>query len=299
MRILKWISWGLAGLCLLILVGLLVLVWVIDPNGFKPTIEARVKQATGRELQLSGKIELGFFPWLAVRTGAGSFANAPGFGTEPMASWRSAQFGARLLPLLGGEIVIDRVKLDGAEVRLVRHADGTANWQGIGASGPAAPVGAQRHVTIDGVDLTDSHLLFVDEASARRIEIGALRLTTDAIAPDQPFTDTKIAGVLHMEGFDAAGVPFRLEVPVAALTQELLEPRDESLSRRVRRPRGEGSLYGSFGGRTRMSGSFASNIFDARALLASLGVQAPKTTDARALTRIVVRDLLAISTTGR
>lgn len=288
MRILKWISWGLAGLFVLTLLGLLVLVWVIDPNGFKPTIEARVKQATGREFKLAGDIDLGFYPWLAVRTGAGSFGNAPGFGPEPMATWRSAQLGAKLFPLLRGELVIDRVKLEGAEVRLVRHADGTSNWQGIGSGEAADPDARARHVTIDGVDLRDSHLLFVDEASARRVEITALNLSTDAIAPDEPFTDTEIEGVLHMDGFAAAGVPFRLAVPKAALTQDYSNLDMPKYSVKFGGLEAEGAVRGEFGATTRLSGRIASNTFDARALLVSVGIEAPKTTDPKALTRIGV-----------
>ena len=60
MRFIKWFSWAVAGLFVLILLGVLALVWVVDPNGFKPTIEARVKQATGRDFKLVGDIELGF-----------------------------------------------------------------------------------------------------------------------------------------------------------------------------------------------------------------------------------------------
>src|SRR3954468_11423967 len=72
-RILKWISWGLAGLVVLLLLSIAVVVWVVDPNAFKPRIEAEVRKVTGREFTLKGDIELGFFPWLALRTGAGSF----------------------------------------------------------------------------------------------------------------------------------------------------------------------------------------------------------------------------------
>ena len=87
MRILKWISWALAALVLLFVLALVVLVWVIDPNTFRPRIEAEVKKATGRDFKLAGDIQLGFYPWLALRTGPGSIGNPPGFPAEPMASW--------------------------------------------------------------------------------------------------------------------------------------------------------------------------------------------------------------------
>ena len=273
---------------MLILLGIGVLVWLVDPNGFKPTIEARVKEATGRDFRLTGDIELEFFPWLAVRTGAGSFGNAPGFGPDPMATWQSAQLGARLFPLIHGELEIDRVKLNGAVVRLVRHADGKANWQGIGspAVNSGAPAAKSRYVTIDGVDFADSRLVYVDEAAARRIEIEALNLTTGAIVPDQPFTDTDIRGLLHMDGFAAAGVPFRLTVPRAELSKDYSSFDLKSFSVKFGELEGRGEISGKLGESTLLLGNFSSNVFDARALLAAVGIEAPKTTDPKALSRI-------------
>jgi len=285
-RVLKWISWGLGGLVVLIVLGLLVLVWVIDANRFKPAIEARVREATGREFKLTGDIELGFFPWLAVRTGAGSFGNAPGFGPDPMATWRRARLGAKLFPLLGGDLVIDTVKLEGAEVRLVRHADGRANWQGMGSGQPADSNARARHVTIDGVDFTDSHFVFVDEGASRQIEVTALHLSTGTLDPDQPFTDTEISGVLHVSGFAPAGVPFRLAVPRAELSKDYSEFDVQGFSLKFGELEAKGAVSGKLGDSTLLVGNLESNLFDARVLLASVGIAAPKTTDPKALSRI-------------
>ena len=97
-RLLKWVSLGLGALVALVVLGVLVIVWLVDPNSFKSNIEAAVRDATGREFTLVGDIDLGFFPWLALRTGEGRFGNAPGFGPEPMVTWKSAQLGVKLIP---------------------------------------------------------------------------------------------------------------------------------------------------------------------------------------------------------
>ena len=288
MRILKWISLGLAALVLLIMLGIAVVVWVVDPNTFKPRIEAEVKKATGRDFALVGDIELGFFPWLALRTGPGSFGNPPGFPAEPMAAWQSAQLGAKLFPLLRGELVIDRVRLKGADLRLVRNADGQGNWEGIGSNEPPPPPGQKsRHITVDGVEIEDSRLLYVDQVPpGRRVEIAALRLTTDEIAPDQPFTDTEIAGVLHMDGFVPDGVPFKLAVPHAALTQDYSKLAIREFSLAFGGLEVEGGVSGDLGEQMDLGGSFATNTFDPRALLIAVGIAAPKTTDPAAFTRL-------------
>ncbi len=287
MRILKWISWAFAALVVLVLLTLAVLVWVVDPNTFKPRIEAEVKKATGREFSLVGDIEVGFYPWLALRTGPGQFGNPPGFPAEPMVTWQSAQLGAKLFPLLRSELVVDRVRLKGADLRLVRRADGRGNWEGIGGDQPADPNAKARHITVDGVEIVESRLLFVDETPpGRRIEITALSLTTDEIAPDEPFTDTEISGNLHMDGFAAEGVPFKLELPHVALTKDYSNLAVREFSVAFGGFEAEGAVNGDFGEVVNLSGNIASNTFDLRALMTSVGIEAPKTTDPKALTQL-------------
>jgi AsmA protein len=292
-RILKWISLVLAGLVLLLFAAVLVVVWIVDPNAFKPRIEAAVRAATGREFSLVGDIDLGFFPWLSLRTGEGRFGNAPGFGTEPMVRWKSAQLGAKLFPLLRGELVASRVRLEGADLRLVRRADGSANWEGIGGKQPKNPDAEPMPLRIDGVELADSRISFVDEVASRRVTVESLNLATDEIADGEPFTDTEVAGVLHMDGFAAAGVPFRFETPRADVAWDLSSIVVKEYEIAFGGFAAEGAVQGAIGDETgtptRLTGSIESNEFDPRALLAATGVEAPATTDPRALGKLVVK----------
>jgi AsmA protein len=292
-RVLKWISLVLASLVLLLFVAALVLVWLVDPNGFKPRIEAAVRDATGRDLTLVGDIELGFFPWLSLRTGEGRFGNAPGFGSEPMVSWKSAQLGAKLFPLLRGELVASRVRLEGVDARLVRRADGSANWEGIGGSEPKDPNAKPMSLRIDGVELADARISLVDEIAPRHVTVESLNLTTDEIAEGEPFTDTEISGVLHMDGFAPEGVPFRLETPRAEVAWDLSSILVKEFEMAFGGLEAEGAVQGGLGADagspTRLSGTIATKEFDPRALLAAAGIEAPKTTDPGALGKVMLK----------
>jgi AsmA protein len=284
-RLIKWVSLGLGALVALVVLGVLVIVWLVDPNRFKPNIEAAVRDATGREFKLDGDIELGFFPWLALRTGQGRFGNAPTFGPEPMVSWKSAQLGAKLIPLLGGRLVANRVSLDGVDLRLVRHTDGTANWQGIGGKKPVDPNAKPMEVQIDGIEIRDSRLSFVDEGSPRRIEITGFSLTTDEIAPGRPFTDTVAAGVLHADGFAAQGVPFKVDVPKAVIAADVSSIAMQKFAVTFGVLEMRGAVEGTLGVKPKLAGTLDTNEFDPRALLTSVGIAPPMTTDANALAR--------------
>jgi AsmA protein len=285
-RYLKWTAWGLAGLIVLGFLALAVIVWVVDPNAFKPRIEAMVKDTTGRDFALVGDIDLEFFPWLALGTGEGRFGNPPGFPDEPMAAWKRANLGVRLVPLLRGELRIDRIRLVGADLRLTRREDGKGNWEGLGGDEPADPNVPGRHITIDGLELDESRLLFVDEAAGRRIEINALRVNTGAIAPDQPFTDTAIDGVLHMPGFAPEGVSFHIGSPGIALTRDYSRLDVEEFELKFAALEASGAVAGELAEPMKLSGNLATNTFDPRAVLAAVGIEAPKTTDPKALGQV-------------
>jgi AsmA protein len=284
-RFLKWTALGLGALVGLVIVSVLVIVWLVDPNRFKPRIEAAVREATGRDFTLVGDIDLGFFPWLALRTGEGRFGNAPGFGPEPMVTWKGAQLGAKLIPLLRGRLVADRVVLDGADLRLVRRADGSANWQGIGGNQPEQPDSEPMELRIDGVRIHDSRVSFVDDAAGHHVEVTALDLSTDGISPGEPLTDTRISGVLRMDGF-TAGVPFSLDVPEAVVAGNAGSIDVAAFELGFGALEAEGGVQGTLGDPLRLGGRVSSNAFDLRALLSTIGVAAPKTADAAALGRL-------------
>jgi AsmA protein len=270
------------------LIGVLVIIWFVDPNRFKPRIESAVRARTGREFTLVGDIELRFMPWLALRTGAGRIGNAPGFGPEPMATWQSARVGAKLFPLLRGELVADRVQLIGADVRLIRHADGHANWEGLGGSEPAAATPAGRAPSVEGVAITDSRVSFVDETVPRRIEITGLNLSTDTIVTGEPFTDSEVSGVLHMDDFTAAGVPFKVTIPRAVVAPDYSRVEVKEYSVSFGGFEAQGAVSGTLGAPTKLAGTIKSNEFDPRALLSAVGIDAPKTTDVRAFGKLGV-----------
>jgi len=282
-RPLKWVSLGLGALVALVVLGVLVVVWLVDPNSFKSQIEGAVRDRTGREFTLVGNIELGFFPWLSLKTGEGRFGSPPEFGPEPLVTWKSARLGVKLFPLLGGDVIADRIQLTGADLRLVRRPDGSANWLGLTGSEPADPNARPTRLNVEGLEIEDSHVVFIDEGVPRRVEITGFNVSTDEIEPGVPFTDTEISGVLHMEGFAAEGVPFRFEVPKVVLPENFESLDVDRYTVAFGRFEAKGGIHGSLGEHPKLSGEVESNRFDLRALLGAVGIDAPKTTDPKAL----------------
>lgn len=134
MRTVKILA-GLLGGIVIVVVVLLVGVWLfVNPNDYKGRISAAVKQSTGRELVLKGDIKLSVFPWVALELGPASLGNPPGFGEEPFMAFNRAAVRVKLMRLLHQRLDIDRVEIDGLDVRLRKNAKGTGNWENFGQS---------------------------------------------------------------------------------------------------------------------------------------------------------------------
>ena len=139
MRTVKIVAGLVGGIVVLVLAALLAVWLLVNPNDYKGRIAAEVRQATGRELVLTGDIKLSVFPWVALGLGPASLGNPPGFGAEPFLAFQHAAMRVKLFPLLGKRLVIDRVVLDGLDLRMVKNAQGVGNWENFGKSARSEP----------------------------------------------------------------------------------------------------------------------------------------------------------------
>ena len=144
MRTVKIVALALGGLVAVVLVGLLAVWLLVNPNDYKPQIAAAVKRATGRELVLEGNLALSVFPWIALEFGPASLGNPSGFPAQPFVSFKHASVRVKLLPLLAKRLEIGKVELDGLDLKLLKNASGKGNWEGFGRSEGAAPAPAAR-----------------------------------------------------------------------------------------------------------------------------------------------------------
>ena len=170
--------------------------WLVDPNSFKPRIEAAVREATGREFTLVGDIELGFFPWLALRTGEGRFGNPPGFRARAHGHWQQRAARREAVPAAarraGGRSHAARGRRRATGAARGRHGELAGHRRRRARRSQCRSPRADSPSTASRSTTAASRSSM--KVAPRRIEITALNLTTDEIAPDEPFTDTEIAG---------------------------------------------------------------------------------------------------------
>jgi AsmA protein len=179
-RIAAIVAGALVGLTV---VGVVALLLFVDPNRYRGDIEQAAKQHTARVLAIRGKLELKVFPWLALSVHDVELSNPPGFGTQPFLTVQNASIGVKLLPLLGKRLEVSRVRLDGLNINLISRGEQN-NWQDLGESkntpdsASAGSSGPQTAVSIEGVDLSKSSVVFKDEIKKGSSQIANLKLHT-------------------------------------------------------------------------------------------------------------------------
>ena len=126
-KALKILSWIVGSIVALLVLAILILPLVFDPNKYKGDIVQAVKVSTGRDLKIDGNIGWTVFPRIGISIGRVELGNAAGFGTDPFARVESATVRVALLPLFTGRVNVDTILIDGLALNLAKNAAGRSN----------------------------------------------------------------------------------------------------------------------------------------------------------------------------
>src|SRR3546814_1612095 len=118
------------GCVVILLVAAAIVISLIPLDSYKGEIQARWKEATGRDLRIDGDISLSLFPPVAVSVEDVGFANAPGAAAPEMATIDRLDVALQVLPLLRGEVAIDRFILEKPVINL-RSEEHTSELQSL------------------------------------------------------------------------------------------------------------------------------------------------------------------------
>jgi AsmA protein len=151
--------------------------YLLDANDFKGQIVDYVKANKQRELVLEGDLQLTFFPQLGLDTGKMSLSQRN--STRKFAAVDNARLYIAWWPLLLKRLQVERVVLDGLHADVVRHADGSSNFDDLLVS--AEQLGGVEFA-VEKVRLLRGHVSYRDEAAGLGINLQDLELETGRLA---------------------------------------------------------------------------------------------------------------------
>src|SRR6266571_6908802 len=166
MRLFWRILAAFAGLLLLLVVAVAIAIRSVDVNDFAGPIQQRVKEATGRDLAIKGRIDfkLSLEPTLMiddVTLGNAGWAKSP-----QMLSARRVEAQVALLPLLQRRFEITHLTVVEPTIALETDAHGKGNWEVQSArADPASATAASATVNafaIGDLAIKDGSLTYRD-----------------------------------------------------------------------------------------------------------------------------------------
>ena len=181
-KLLKYSLFGLGGLILLLVIIVAVVVATFNPNDYKPLVIKLVQDKKQRTLHLDGDIKLAFWPKIGADLGKISLSEHN--GDKEFAAVDGLKVSLALLPLLHKQLVVDTVYIDGARADIVRHKDGTTNFDDLLIKSEESP---QIKFDIDGVNVSNSAVTFADEMAGANYSITQFNLKAGHMALARPF----------------------------------------------------------------------------------------------------------------
>jgi uncharacterized protein involved in outer membrane biogenesis len=231
----KWIAGTVFFLIIGLMAAIYVFLYTFDYNKLKPRIAGMVKDATGRELNIGGEIDLaiGLLPALVITDI--TFANAS-WGSQPhMIKIDKLQAQVRLLPLLTKDVELSKIAVAGVTVLLETKPDGQDNWKFPADENSArrATASGAPKISADNIRLQNLDLTFRDgkTGSTTQVHLADLKVgkqaAGDKLAVDlradykgQPLTLAGQTGLVR-QLLEAVPFPFELSGAFADAAVEL------------------------------------------------------------------------------
>lgn len=189
MKQLKWALIGLGGLVLGVLVGGYVLLSTFDVNAYREEIQAEVKKATGRELRLSGPVDLRASLTPAITLEDVGFGNAAWGSRGELATIERFEVEVALMPLLTGNVQVKRLILVEPDILIETNAEGASNLSfgtGEAAAEETASEGPGLDIGVDRIAVERGRLTYKDGRTGEETVVALHSLEAQAAGLADP-----------------------------------------------------------------------------------------------------------------
>lgn len=197
---LKWGAIIVGCLAVVIIAALLIIPMFVDVQKYKPVLENKVVEATGRPFSVGNDLKLSLFPWAGVSFSDLQLGNPAGFAEKEFVKVKSFEVRVKLLPLISKEIEVKRFVMDGPQIVLVKNKNGRGNWeqpnqQQKGASTKkSAPAGSPAGMgglpisalTVGNFSIQNGSALWIDHTTNTRKEVKDISLILKDVSLDRP-----------------------------------------------------------------------------------------------------------------
>ena len=218
MQLFKRITLIFSMLTALLLLGVMILLFAIDPNRYKSQIEAFAQNRANISLQINGDLSWSFFPQfgISIKETQISAINDP---TNPVASVEDLTLSLKLIPLIQGNIDIKELHVDGLILEILTHPDGSQNIDSFLESSPKNQIQDPNTIPLN---TTSSNTVPTDlrtksssktNPKQRELTIAVMSFTNSQFNLENQQTKQQLSG----DNIDFTIQDFQLEAPNFAI----------------------------------------------------------------------------------
>jgi AsmA protein len=198
---LKW-SVIIVGCLVVVIIAALVLIpMFVDVQKYKPMLESKVTEATGRPFSVGDDLSLSLFPWAGLSFSDLRLGNPDGFTEKDFITLKSFEVRVKLLPLISRDIQIKRFVLNEPYIVLVKNKKGRTNWEQPkqqskdtskpkeekaptdDSSGFDLPISA---LTVGNLAIKNGTALWIDHTTDTRQEVSDINLALKDVSLERP-----------------------------------------------------------------------------------------------------------------
>ena len=227
----NFIKWGaiiVGCLVVVIIAALLLIPMFVNVQKYKPMLESKVSEATGRPFSVGNDLHLSLFPWAGISFSDLRLGNPAGFTEKEFVTVKSFEVRLKLLPLLSKDIQIKRFVLNAPHIVLVKNKNGRTNWEMPQQPSKQPPAQKQEKSPAGGLNIpikalsvgnlavTNGSLVWIDHTSETRKEISDLNLTLTDVSLERP-VKMSLSALMDQK-------PLSLEGTIGPLGQGLKSP---------------------------------------------------------------------------
>jgi AsmA protein len=188
---------------LLVIAVLLIAPAFIDIRDYKPQLEKKVADATGRPFSVGDDLSLSLFPWAGISFSDLQLGNRPGFSEKELVTVKSFEVRVKLLPLISKDIQVKRFILNEPNITLVKNKNGQVNWAqpddakeksaaektGKASKSKEAEAGLPiKDLTVGEFSIKNGSIIWIDHTANTRKELTAVNLKLKDVSLERPVT---------------------------------------------------------------------------------------------------------------
>jgi len=241
---LKWGAIIIGCLAVVIIAAMFLIPMFVDVQKYKPMLESKVTEATGRPFSVGDDLRLSLFPWAGVSFSDLRLGNPAGFAEKEFVTVKSFEVRVKLLPLLSKDIQIKRFVVNEPRIILIKAKKGLPNWEQPkqqskdtptqkDGKAPAEETGRFElpfsALTVGNLAINNGSAIWDDRTTGIRKEISQInlalqdvslerpvKLTFSALVDQKPISIEGSVGPVG-QGFQAKTIP--IELSLKALKQ--------------------------------------------------------------------------------